>query len=179
MNRDLVVLVDTNDNVIGSEEKLLAHQKGLLHRAFSIFIVRQRDGQTQVLLQQRAFSKYHCGGLWSNSCCSHPQPQEDLKTSALARLNEELGFTLEDLIWVDSHTYRAELANELIEHEFDHLFVAWAEPDVSQFNHDEVEATSWCSLAQIDQQLVSSPQQFTPWFEPTYQKIRERLVLSP
>ncbi len=175
MSRDFVVLVDTNDNVIGSEEKLLAHQKGLLHRAFSIFIARQHQGETQVLLQQRAWSKYHCGGLWSNSCCSHPQPEEELKSSALARLNEELGFTLEDLTWVDSHTYRAELANELVEHELDHLFVAWAEPDVSQFNPSEVEATSWRSLAQIDEQLVSHPQQFTPWFAPTYEKVRASL----
>mgnify|MGYP000415683808 CR=1 FL=1 len=175
MSRDFVVLVDTNDNVIGSEEKLLAHQKGLLHRAFSIFIARQHQGETQVLLQQRAWSKYHCGGLWSNSCCSHPQPEEELKSSALARLNEELGFTLEDLTWVDSHTYRAELANELVEHELDHLFVAWAEPDVSQFNPSEVEATSWRSLAQIDEQLASHPQQFTPWFAPTYEKVRASL----
>lgn len=175
MNRDLVVLVDSNDNVIGSEEKLLAHQKGLLHRAFSIFIARRHQGETQVLLQQRAWSKYHCGGLWSNSCCSHPQPEEELKSSALSRLNEELGFTLDDLTWVDSHTYRAELANELVEHELDHLFVAWAEPDVSQFNPDEVEATSWLSLAQIDEQLATKPQKFTPWFAPTFQKIRAQL----
>lgn len=175
MSRDLVVLVDSNDNVIGSEEKLLAHQKGLLHRAFSIFIARQHHGETQVLLQQRAWSKYHCGGLWSNSCCSHPQPEEELKSSALARLEEELGFTLEDLTWVDSHTYRAELANELIEHELDHLFVAWAEPDLSQFNPEEVEATSWRSLSQIDELLASEPQQFTPWFAPTYQKVRSSL----
>lgn len=175
MNRDLVVLVDANDNEIGSEEKLLAHQKGLLHRAFSVFIAREYQGQTQVLLQQRAWSKYHCGGLWSNSCCSHPQPQEELKSSALLRLKEELGFTLDDLTWVDSHTYRAELANELIEHELDHLFVAWAEPDVSQINPDEVEATSWLSIDEIDRQLLESPDQFTPWFAPTYQKIKASL----
>jgi len=172
MSRNLVVLVDTDDNVIGSEEKLLAHQKGLLHRAFSIFIARQRNGATEVLLQQRAWSKYHCGGLWSNSCCSHPQPEEELKQSALTRLNEELGFTLDDLTWVDSHTYRAQLSNELIEHELDHLFVAWAEPDVSQYNPDEVEATSWLSLDEIDRQLLESPQNFTPWFAPTFNKIR-------
>jgi len=169
------VLVDTNDNVIGSEEKLLAHQKGLLHRAFSIFIAREHCGETQVLLQQRAWSKYHCAGLWSNSCCSHPQPEEELKQSALARLNEELGFTLDDLTWVDSHTYRAELANQLIEHELDHLFIAWAEPDVSKYNPDEVEATTWLSLDEIDRQLAQTPHIFTPWFAPTYHKVRASL----
>jgi len=175
MNRDLVVLVDANDNIIGSEDKLLAHQKGLLHRAFSIFIARKREGEIQILLQQRALSKYHCGGLWSNSCCSHPQPHEALKNSALARLNEELGFTLEDITWVDSHTYRAELANQLIEHELDHLFVAWASPDVSQFNRDEVEATSWLTLEQVDSLLAQEPEIFTPWFAPTFDKIRPAL----
>jgi len=175
MNRDLVVLVDANDNVIGSEDKLLAHKKGLLHRAFSIFIAREHKGETQILLQQRALSKYHCGGLWSNSCCSHPQPREALKSSALARLNEELGFTLDDITWVDSHTYRAELANQLIEHELDHLFVAWASPDVSKFNRDEVEATSWLTLEQIDSKLAQEPEQFTPWFAATFDKIRPAL----
>ena len=176
MSRDLVVLVDSDDCDIGQEHKLIAHEQGLLHRAFSIFIARKRGNQTEILLQQRALSKYHCAGLWSNTCCSHPQPAEDVKQSALGRLQEELGFTLDDLTWVGSHTYRAQLSNDLIEHEFDHLFIAWADPDLSCINPQEVNATVWHTISDIEQQLRQSPQSFTPWFAPTLNKVKSLLV---
>ncbi|MDP2562879.1 isopentenyl-diphosphate Delta-isomerase [Psychrobium sp. 1_MG-2023] len=176
MNRNQVVLVDRNDNVIGSTDKLLAHQQGLLHRAFSIFIVREHQGHVQLLLQQRALHKYHCGGLWSNSCCSHPQPNESVTESALARLTEELGFSLSDLRWVGSHTYRAELTNELIEHEYDHLFVSWANPNLDNLNPDEVAAVAWVDIEQLEQLLTTKPHSFTPWFAPTFEKVKSSLI---
>ena len=121
MERNRVVLVDVNDNELGTADKMQAHEKGLLHRAFSIFVVRETNGVKEVLLQQRALTKYHCAGLWSNTCCSHPQSGENITQSAINRLTEELGFTVNNLIWVDSHCYKAKLSNDLIEHEFDHL----------------------------------------------------------
>ena len=176
MSRNQVVLVDTNDVVVGSEDKLLAHQQGQLHRAFSIFVARRRHGVVEVLLQQRAFSKYHCGGLWSNTCCSHPQPDEDLKTSALSRLYEELGFRLDDIEWVASHCYRAVLENGLIEHEFDHLFVGWDQNPQLNINSEEVHQTKWLSVAAIEYDVINNPASFTPWFAETFKKVRPRLL---
>jgi isopentenyl-diphosphate delta-isomerase len=178
MLRNSVILVDTNDQVVGSEDKLLAHQQGLLHRAFSVFILREHNGQTQLLMQQRAATKYHGALLWSNSCCSHPQPYEDLTESAIRRVVEELGVELDDLTWIGSHTYKAVMANQLIEHEYDHLFVTHENPAIDCFNHDEVEALRWQSLADIAQQVEDSPELFTPWFLPTLNLVKQTLSLN-
>jgi len=180
MERNRVVLVDVNDVELGTEDKMTAHEKGLLHRAFSVFLVREFNGVKQVLLQQRALTKYHCAGLWSNTCCSHPQLNEDIKLSALNRLKEELGFALDDLIWIDSHCYKAKLANNLIEHEFDHLFVKHLTKDEYQAlqivpNPDEVHATNWVSIKQIKLDLTKIPNKFTPWFADTFFKVLNSL----
>lgn len=175
MHRNSVVLVDENDQAVGSAEKLLAHQQGLLHRAFSVFITRYHAGAIEVLLQQRAATKYHGALLWSNSCCSHPQPDEDVASSALARVVEELGVHLTEITWVASHTYKAIMPNELIEHEYDHLFVAKDNPAIDQFNPDEVEALRWVSIRDIEQQLELTPELFTPWFAPTFNKVKSFL----
>ena len=116
---DQLILVDEQDNPIGTCEKMEAHRKGLLHRAFSVFIF---DAQGRMLLQQRALSKYHSGGLWTNACCSHPFPGEDNLTAATRRLQEELGFTTSLRKAFDFY-YRAAFDNGLTEHEFDHVFV--------------------------------------------------------
>jgi len=176
MSRNLVVLVDANDNVVGSEDKLRAHQNGQLHRAFSIFVARHHFGKVEVLLQQRAFSKYHCGGMWSNSCCSHPQPGEDLKESALKRLHEELGFSLNDITWVDSHCYKALLVNGLTEHEFDHLYIGWDQAPIIVANPDEIHATKWLSVDEINQAIANESLDFTPWFAATFAKVRAGLI---
>ena len=175
MQRNLVILVDENDQVIGSEDKLIAHQQGLLHRAFSVFIVREHNGETQLLIQQRAACKYHGALLWSNSCCSHPQMHENTQLSALKRVEEELGVTLNQLTWVGSHLYKAVMPNDLIEHEFDHLFIAHENPPITYFNPDEVECLKWQSLPGLEQQLVDSPELFTPWFLPTFEKIKQSI----
>jgi len=180
MERNRVVLVDVNDTELGTADKIQAHEKGLLHRAFSIFVVREINGVKQILLQQRALTKYHCAGLWSNTCCSHPQSGENLKQSAINRLNEELGFTVNSLTWVDSHCYKAKLSNDLIEHEFDHLFVkqlSKQELKTLQIrpNPAEVHATDWLSIKQIELELKNTANKFTPWFKDTFYKILKKL----
>jgi len=116
--KELVVLVDENDNEIGVEEKINAHRKGLLHRAFSIFVFNSKN---ELLLQKRAADKYHSGGLWSNTCCSHPRPGENLKDAAHRRLQEEMGFDC-SLREVFSFLYKKSFDNGLTEHELDHVF---------------------------------------------------------
>src|SRR5262245_45397537 len=113
-----VILVNELDLATGVMEKMEAHEKGLLHRAFSIFIFNSKG---EMLLQQRALGKYHSGGLWSNTCCSHPQPGEDILLSAQNRLQEEMGFTT-TLNKIFDFTYKADFGNGLTEYEFDHVF---------------------------------------------------------
>jgi isopentenyl-diphosphate delta-isomerase len=178
--RNKVILVDKEDNELGLADKQHAHINGLLHRAFSIFIIRESQGDLELLLQQRALTKYHCAGLWSNTCCSHPQPKENLKLSALARLNEELGLKLEDITWVGVHCYKATLSNDLIEHEFDHLFVkVLSEKQVNQLNFspnpDEVHDVAWVNIKTIKQELTRIPSKYTPWFADTFKQILKYL----
>lgn len=111
-----VILVNEQDEVLGVMEKMEAHEKALLHRAFSVFIFNDKH---ELLLQQRAFSKYHSGGLWTNTCCSHPRPGESTEAAAIRRLKEEMGFTA-NLEKAFSFTYKAHFENGLTEHEFDH-----------------------------------------------------------
>ena len=117
MSIEKVILVDENDNQVGLMPKLEAHQKGLLHRAFSIFIF---NSKYELLLQKRASSKYHSGGLWTNTCCSHPREGEDILDAAKRRLFEEMGIET-SLRKVHDFIYKAELDNDLTEHEFDQI----------------------------------------------------------
>ena len=128
-----VVLVDTKDCELGVMEKMEAHEKGLLHRAFSVFIFNDKN---QLLLQQRAFSKYHSGGLWTNTCCSHPRKGETYKEGAHRRLLEEMGMTC-DLEKVLDFIYKAKLDNNLTEHELDHVFVGYCNSN-PEINLEEV-----------------------------------------
>lgn len=159
MRKETVILVDAKDNVLGEMEKLEAHQKGKLHRAFSIFIFNSKG---ELLLQKRALNKYHSGGLWTNTCCSHPRVGENITDAALRRLDEEMGFTC-NLQEIFSFIYRAELNNELTEHEYDHvLFGSFEEkPTV---NPAEVAEWKWMSMADILEQANVNPGQFTAWF---------------
>ena len=118
MSDDKVILVDKNDNQVGLMPKLEAHEKGLLHRAFSVFIF---NNEYKLLLQKRATSKYHSGGLWTNTCCSHPREGEDISEAANRRLFEEMGIKT-SLRKVYDFIYKAELDNGLTENEFDHVF---------------------------------------------------------
>lgn len=156
---DHVVLVDRNDNPLGIEEKLRAHEDGgSLHRAFSIFILNEKD---EILVQQRAVSKYHCPGLWSNSCCSHPRDGRKVSEEARERLSAELGFSTE-LEHIGTCTYKEAVSSGLTEWELDHLFVGRYSENIVP-NPVEVESVRWSSLEVLQKELAQRPAVFTPW----------------
>jgi len=162
--KEYVVLVDEQDNQVGIEEKLAAHQKGLLHRAFSVYILSVKNGVTRVLLQQRALHKYHSAGLWTNTCCSHPRPDEPVAIAASRRLEEEMGIKVA-LREVGLFTYRADFANGLCEHEVDHVFVGYQDDEtIVEPNEDEVMAYRWVEWDEVIQEAKKNPAAFTPWF---------------
>ena len=148
------------DGVLQPVEKLEAHQLGLRHKAVSIFVM---DGP-RVLIQQRAMSKYHTPGLWANTCCTHPEWDEDANTCAVRRLNEELGITGLDPIHRGQVEYRADVGGGLIEHEVVEVFVAQTDAELTlALNPDEVMATRWIDYATLGQEVAKSPELFTPW----------------
>jgi len=165
-----IILVDEHDQPVGSEQKLRAHELGALHRAFSIFIFNKRG---QLLLQQRATSKYHSGGLWTNTCCSHPRPGEPTDVSAHRRLGEEMGFDcpLEEMFTL---VYKADVGGGLIEHEFLHVFAGTYNQD-PQFNPDEADAFKWVSLDVLFDDVQRVPQKYTAWFRIILDKYEERI----
>jgi isopentenyl-diphosphate delta-isomerase len=171
---DQVVLVNERDEAIGSMEKMAAHRQGALHRAFSIFLF-DRSGRT--LLQQRAEGKYHSAGLWSNACCSHPRPGEGLASATSRRLFEELGIT-SDLIERFAFTYQASLGNDLLEHEFDHVFFGGFEGDTHP-DPEEVKALRWIAPEQLDAEILAGPERFTPWLLICWEQVREHLLQKP
>jgi isopentenyl-diphosphate delta-isomerase len=156
---EYVVLVDEQDNPIGKMEKQQAHIEGLLHRAFSIFIF---NSEKKLLLQKRASSKYHCGGLWTNSCCSHPRENENIQDAANRRLAEEMGMQC-SLKPIFTFMYKAEFDNGLIEHEFDHVFFGESN-QTPKINTEEVEAYRYISMDALQQEIKEFPDKFTPWF---------------
>jgi isopentenyl-diphosphate delta-isomerase type 1 len=161
---EYVVLVDANDNEIGIEEKLLAHQQAKLHRAFSIFIVRYNsDHQLQILLQQRQTNKYHSAGLWTNTCCSHPMPGESILRAGQRRLHEEMGIST-DLCEIASFQYKAAVGADLIEHEFDHVLVGTYAGEDIPFNRAEVADARWVDVRWLQEDLHLHPEKYTAWF---------------
>jgi isopentenyl-diphosphate delta-isomerase len=155
-----VVLVDEQDRETGAAEKLAAHAAGRLHRAFSIFVF---NAGRQLLLQRRAQAKYHSGGLWSNTCCGHPRPGEATIAAARRRLREELNFDCE-LRPAFEFIYRAQLTNELIEHEYDHVFVGEFEGVVVP-NDAEVEDWKWTTLDELRRDMRARPDDYTYWLK--------------
>lgn len=171
---DYVILVDENDQEIGTAEKLTAHQNNLLHRAFSIFIFREEETteRLELLLQQRALHKYHSGGLWTNTCCSHPRSGETLIVSAKRRLQEELGIEA-PLKKVGSFYYNTHFSNGLSEHEIDHVLVGIVKSQqVITPNSDEVHAYRWVDLDVLQSELETQPHEFTPWFKQALQVVK-------
>lgn len=154
-----VILVDQNDKPLGTEEKMAAHEKALLHRAFSIYIFNKKG---QLLLQQRALSKYHCGGLWTNTCCSHPRVGESNESAAHRRLKEEMGFDT-PLREVFSLIYKTPVSDGLTEHEFLHVFIGRYDK-APVINKDEVESYAWIDIPTLREDMRTQPQKFTPWF---------------
>lgn len=162
-----VILVDEQDNPIGLMEKMEVHEKAILHRAFSVFIFNH---QGELLLQQRALSKYHSAGLWTNTCCSHPRPNETTESAANRRLLEEMGFAT-SLEKVFDFIYIANFDNGLTEHEFDHVFIGFFEGAICP-NNEEVNSFKYISLEELDIQLINTPDIFTEWFKIAYPKVK-------
>ncbi len=159
--KSYVVLVSPQGEATGQEEKLKAHQEGLLHKAFSIFIM---NSSGQMLLQQRALHKYHFAGLWSNTCCSHPSPGEPLEQAAHRRLQEELGFDT-TLTEVFSFIYKEyDEKSGLTEHELDFVFTGVYNGNVSP-NPQEVHSYRWVPLDKLYQEIASTPHIFSAWFK--------------
>jgi len=155
---DLVTLVDHDDNIVGSEEKIRAHREGKLHRAFSVFVF---DEGRRLLIQRRATGKYHSGGLWSNTCCGHPRPGESADGAAERRLTEEMGFVC-DLRPAFRTIYEMSVADSMIEHELNQVFIGWFNGSPSPDTR-EVEACRWMDLAQLRDSIDASPERYTPW----------------
>jgi isopentenyl-diphosphate delta-isomerase len=155
-----VVLVNEKDEPVGTMEKIEAHRKAHLHRAFSVFIFNSKG---EMLLQQRASGKYHSGGLWTNACCSHPLPGENILDAAKRRLSEEMGFET-DLRKIFDFIYRADFSNGLTEYEFDHVFIGTYE---SVIYPDKQEVSDFCfkSMEEINDSLKSHGKKFTSWFK--------------
>jgi len=170
MREQNVILVNEKDEEIGVMEKMEAHRKALLHRAFSVFIF---NGRGEMLLQRRALKKYHSGGLWTNACCSHPRPGEPIDHAAARRLREELGFVT-TLTHAFEFVYRASFENGLTEYEFDHVFIGnydgLLHPD-----KDEVGDYCYKNMDEIKWSLSSHPHKYTEWFKIAFSKLEFHL----
>lgn len=165
-----VILVDESDNPTGIMEKMEAHQKGVLHRAFSVFLFNTNN---ELLLQQRAHSKYHSGGLWTNTCCSHPRDGETTVAAGKRRLLEEMGISAE-LESSFSFIYRAELDNDLTEYELDHVLIGHFDGN-PEINPDEVANWKYVSPEAIRLDMASHPEQYTAWFKIVFDRVFSRI----
>ncbi|MEM0106610.1 MAG: isopentenyl-diphosphate Delta-isomerase [Candidatus Micrarchaeaceae archaeon] len=164
-----VILVDDADNEIGTEEKIEAHKKALLHRALSICVFNDKG---EMLIQKRNINKYHSGGLWANTCCSHPRPNEKTEDAAHRRLVEEMGFDckLEEKM---HFIYFAKLDHGLTEHELDHLFIGRYNGEVKP-DPNEVEDYKWISLEELKKDMQGHGDKYTAWFKIIVKKLDEK-----
>lgn len=155
-----VILVDENDTPIGTMEKLEAHKKGILHRAFSILLFNSKG---ELLLQKRSTSKYHSGSLWTNACCSHPLPHESMEEATRRKLKQEMGIDV-PLEFVYKFIYKATLDNNLIEHECDHVFVGHYDGEPT-LNPEEAEDWKYVDLQTLRKEVEQNEHTFTAWFK--------------
>lgn len=161
-----VILVNEKDEPVGSMEKMEAHRKAVLHRAFSVFIFNSKG---EMLLQQRAVNKYHSGGLWTNACCSHPAPGEKVSDAARRRLKEEMGFTT-SLEKIFEFVYQSKFDNGLTEHEYDHVFTGTYDGQIVP-NPNEAKDFCYKRLDDIQLSLTSHPEKYTAWFHIAFPKV--------
>lgn len=171
MSMEYVVLVNESDEETGFMEKMEAHEKAILHRAFSVFLFNSRN---EFLLQQRALDKYHSPGLWTNSCCSHPRKDELVVDAAKRRLIEEMGMQCE-IREIFSFVYKADVGQGLTEHEFDHVFAGFTD-DCPIINPEEVADWKYISLVELKQQMNAEPEQFTIWFRIAFAEVEKFLL---
>ena len=165
MAQEKVILVNEKDEQIGLMEKIEAHEKALLHRAFSVFVFNDKN---ELMIQQRALSKYHSPGLWTNTCCSHQREGESNIEAGKRRLQEEMGFST-DLKDTISFIYKAPFDNGLTEHEFYHILVGYFEGEPN-LNPDEVAEWKWMSLEAIEEDMRANPSIYTEWFKIIFDK---------
>ena len=169
--KENVVLVNTRGKEIGECEKLLAHKNGgRLHKAFSVFVINDKN---ELMIHKRAKKKYHSGGLWTNTCCSHPRFGEKIVIAGKRRLKEEMGFSceLEELF---HFIYKANLDNELTEHEYDHVLLGRYNKN-PKINHDEVEDWKWITLQELVADMIENAGNYTIWFKIALPKFIEHL----
>ena len=171
MEETRLILVDELDNEKGVRTKSEAHISGALHRAVSVFIVNHEG---KWLLQQRALSKYHSAGLWTNTCCSHPFPGESVQKAATRRLMEEMGIQTE-ITPLFSFTYKEILENGLTEHEFDHVFLGYYD-SLPLINPDEVMNYRYLSFDAIKAEIESNPGNYTVWFRKIFEQVNEHIL---
>jgi isopentenyl-diphosphate delta-isomerase len=169
-----VVLVNENDEEVGTMEKLQAHREGRLHRAFSVLVFNSKG---ELLIQQRAASKYHSAGLWTNTCCSHPHPGEQIAEAAARRLSEEMGIQAKPE-FLYKFTYRVNLDNDFVEHELDYVFRAVFDGQ-PESNPEEVKGWKFVSVEELLKSVASSPERYTHWFKLILDHQYRRLVDSP
>lgn len=172
MIEEQVILVNEKDEKIGLMPKMEAHEKGVLHRAFSVFIFNDKN---ELMLQQRALHKYHSPGLWTNTCCSHQRDGETSIDAGVRRLNEEMGFTT-PLRETTKFIYKAPFDNGLTEHEFDHILIGEYNDDPS-INTNEVATWKWMALDDVKADIKKNPHEYTEWFKIIFDKFFQHLVL--
>ncbi|QNJ98276.1 isopentenyl-diphosphate Delta-isomerase [Constantimarinum furrinae] len=172
MEEEQVILVNENDEKIGLMPKMEAHEKALLHRAFSVFIFNENH---ELMLQQRAKDKYHSPGLWTNTCCSHQRDGESSIAAGKRRLQEEMGFVT-DLKETTSFIYKAPFDNGLTEHEYDHILVGNYN-DAPIPNPNEVSDWKWMSLETVKNDIENNPERYTAWFKIIFQKFYQHISL--
>ena len=165
MTEEKVILVNEKDEQVGLMPKMEAHEKGLLHRAFSVFVFNDRN---ELMLQKRAHSKYHSPGLWTNTCCSHQREGESNIDAGKRRLQEEMGFSTE-LQDTTSFIYKAPFDNGLTEHEFDHILVGKFNEE-PKLNPEEAADYKWLSLEEVKKDMKENPQIYTEWFKIIFDK---------
>jgi len=162
-----VILVDKNNKRIGVEEKIKAHKDGKLHRAFSIFVFNSKN---ELLIQQRAKTKYHSGSLWANTVCSHPKPNETYNQAVHRRLREEMGFDC-NLKKLFCFVYKVEFENGLIENEYDCVFIGKFNGK-PKLNSEEVKDYKWISIKKLKRDIVKSPESYTIWLKIALKKLK-------
>lgn len=179
INMNKLVLVDENDNVIGTEDKMFVHQAGMLHRAFSIFLFRQTNNNLQLLLQKRHINKYHSGGLWTNSCCGHPLINEDIIFAANRRLKEELGIDVK-LYYLDHFIYKSQINSgsliSLTEHELDHVLIGIYQDLKVVLDPNEVDEIKWINIEEFEMELLNFPNNFTVWLSLAWAVVKKNLL---
>ena len=172
MEKETVILVNQDDQQIGLMPKLEAHQKAVLHRAFSVFVLNNKK---ELMLQQRAYHKYHSPGLWTNTCCSHQREGETNIQAGIRRLQEEMGFTT-SLKEILSFIYKAPFDNGLTEHEYDHVMIGHYEGNPI-INSEEVADWKWMAIEDVKRDILHNPDRYTVWFKIIFDKFYTHITL--